>query len=410
MAVLPVYFSGAVMPAGGLVLGSTVLSGTTLWGLAVGVAAWLVFALSPWLGAMADRRVAKKRFLAVCCGGGSLATMALGLTGPGDVWLFLALFILAQACLAAGNVFYDAFLPHVAPPGQLDAVSARGFAYGYVGGGLEFAVCLALMALHGRFGLTMEAAARLSLVLTGLWWGGFSLCTLILVPEPRKSGPAWDGRSGVGWLAASVQGVRDAWAVFRRVLRHRNQRRFLLAYFFFNDGIQTAIFMATIYGKEELGLGNTVLMVTLLVIQFVAYGGALLFGRLGQAWGAKDALALSLAVWIGIVLYASVMSGPVQYFILGVAVGLVLGGSQALSRSLFAAMIPADVSASYFGFFSVMTKLSSVIGPFVFAAVRQATGSSRPATLALAVFFVAGLALLWGVDNARQEASNRPAP
>lgn len=389
VAVLPVYFAGVVVPAGGYeVLGANV-SATSLWGVAVSASAVLVFLASPLLGAVADNIGAIKKFLAFFCVAGSACTMLFAYTGQGDVFAFLLLFVTAQAAFASGNVFYDALLPHIASKDRQDAVSAKGFAFGYAGGGLQFAASLCLIAFHKDLGLSKDLAARLALVMTGLWWLGFAIVTFVMVPEPRRTG---DGSGGA--LAATRAGFRDAVKTFRKICGQKRLRRFLLAYLLYNDGIQTAIFMATIYGKEELGLSDQTLMLTLLVIQFVALFGALAFGRLGTFWGARKALMLALSIWTGIALYAAFISSATQFFVLGALVGLVLGGSQSLSRSLFSSMIPKEESAGHFGFFSIMTKLSAVAGPFLFAAARQATGSSRPAVALLAAFFLAGLFVL----------------
>lgn len=397
VAVLPVYFAGVVVPAEGYeVLGAN-FSATSLWGVAVGFSAILVFLASPWLGAVADNVGAIKKFLAFFCISGSVCTMFFAFTGQGDVFTFLFLFVAAQAAFASGNVFYDAFLPHIASKERQDAVSAKGFAFGYAGGGLQFAFSLCLIAFHNDLGLSKDMAARLALVMTGLWWAGFAAVTFVMVPEPRRSG------RGGGALAAARAGFHDAVKTFRKICGQKKLRRFLLAYLLYNDGIQTALFMATIYGKEELGLSDQTLMLTLLVIQFVALFGALAFGRLGTRWGARKALTLALCIWTGIALYAACITSATQFFVLGTLVGAVMGGSQALSRSLFSSMIPKEEAAGHFGFFSIMTKLSAVAGPFMFAAARQATGSSRPAVALLAAFFLSGLLVLNLPGGKRQE-------
>ncbi len=392
VAVLPAYFAGSIVPKEGVEILGRACSATTLWGIAVGAAALAVFLISPWLGAVADHTNSKKRFLMFFCLAGSLCTASFLFTRPDGVFPFLLLFVAAQISFVSANVFYDAFLPQIAPPEHLDAVSAKGFAYGYIGGGLQFLLSLLLIALHDQLGLDKNQAARLALAMTGLWWGGFAVTTFRLVPEP--GGPV--KRSGLFELG--LTGAREAAAVFKKVWGRKRLRRFLAAYFLYNDGVQTAIFMATIYGKEELGLSDQTLMLTLLAIQFTAFFGALGFGRLGTRFGTKKALMWSIMVWTGVAVFAAFINSSTQFFALGILVGLVLGGSQALSRSMFSAMIPAGEAAAHFGFFSIVTKLSAVAGPFVFAAATQATGSSRPATLVLALFFLGGLALLSRVD------------
>jgi MFS transporter, UMF1 family len=242
-------------------------------------------------------------------------------------------------------------------------------------------------------GIGQDDAARMSMAAAALWWFGFALVTFRDLPNP---GIQHDHRSeGRGDLReTALYGIRHSLGSLASLFRTPTVGIFLLAYLFYNDGIMTVISMSTIYGKEELGLPVTWLMLTLLFIQFVAFFGSLLFARIAKSIGAKTALSLSLVIWSGIVLYAYFITTVVQFMILGGLVGLVLGGSQALSRSMYAAMIPREESAQYFSFFSIMTKMSSIGGPFVFAIVRQLTGSSRLSVLAILFFFLLGLALL----------------
>jgi len=399
VAVLPAYFAGAMAPRG-LAVGGTTLAATTLWGLVVGLTGLAVFLLAPLLGAVADFSASRKPFLLTCCALGSAATVGLFFLTPGaagQAWLTLALFALAQTCFVAGNVFYDSFLPQVAQGhGGMDRVSGLGFACGYVGGGLHFALSLALISLHERLGLSADLAARLAMASAGLWWGGFALFTWRGLREGRPAQalpshlagaprPLAYLRAGLGRVAASSRHIRG----------QRPLLLFLVAFLLYNDGIQTVISMATIYGKEELGFSTTLLMLTLLMIQVVGIPGSLLFGRLARRLTARRALMLSLAVWCVIALWGYVLTRPWEYLLLGSMVGLVLGGSQALSRSLYGAMIPSDASAEYFGYFSVVNKFSSILGPLAFAVLRHATGSSRSAVLMLMTFFVTGLYILW---------------
>ncbi|MGE4298109.1 MAG: MFS transporter [Desulfovibrionaceae bacterium] len=404
VAVLPAYFAAAVVPAGGWNVGGHTLAATTLWGAAVSLSALIVFLAAPLLGAVADFSGSRKRFLAVCCLTGSLAATALWFAGPGLVLPVLGLFIVAQVGFVGGNVFYDALLPHVAAPygpHGMDRVSGRGFAFGYVGGGLQFGLCLALIALHHRLGLTEGQAARLAMAFAGLWWGGFALCTLALVTEPAATGTLPPGlRRLPRPLAYCRVAITRVAATSREVRANRPLLLFLLAFLLYNDGIQTTIAMATIYGKEELGIATTTLMATLLMIQFVAMAGAEAFSALAARIAARRALMVSLVAWLGVTTYAWRMTTATEYVVLGAAVGLVLGGSQALSRSLYAAMIPPDRPAEYFGYFSVVNKFSSILGPLLFAGVRHAMGSARPALLFLSVFFVLGLVLLWRLGRA----------
>jgi len=396
-AVLPVYFASVVVPKAGYHLGNTLLSASTLWGLAVSLAALLVFLVAPVLGAIADALSCKKRFLAAFCLTGSLCATLLATCGPGDALPALGLFILAQASFAGGNVFYDAFLPSLAPDSTRDALSSRGYAYGYVGGGLQFLLCLLLIAFHNQLGLSKDAAARVSLAFAGLWWAAFALPFLLFTPEARgqvKAAPSL--------VALAKDSIIRTMATTRTLVANRPLFLFLLAFFLYNDGVQTTIAMAAIYGKEELGLGETVLMTTLLLVQFVAIAGATLFARLARRVGTRAAIQVSLGAWVLIAAYASFIQSAAQYLVLGVLVGLVLAPPQALSRSLYASLIPANAPAQYFGFFSVITKFSAILGPFLFAVIRHTTGSSRAAVPAMALFFAAGMILLAKVEKPGQ--------
>ncbi len=396
VALLPAWFAEAVVPKGGWEFLGTLWPATSLWGYAVSLSAVLVFLLAPLLGAVADFSAAKRRMLMACCALGSLSTVLLYFSTPGTVLLTLLLFILAQIGFTGGNVFYDAFLPHLGPREQLDRISGSGFAWGYVGGGLQFAISLGLVAGHAQLGLEQGLAVRLAMVMAGLWWGGFALLTFARLDEVTQASPLPERLRDLPRVRAYLRIGLGRVAEHTRVLRRdRRLLVFLLAFLLYNDGIQTVIAMATIYGKEELGLSTTVLMLTLLLIQFLAIFGALGLSRLAGRLGTRPALMLSLVVWCGIAVYGYFLQHAWEYFVLGAAVGLVLGGSQALSRSLYGAMIPPEASAEYFGYYSVISKFSSIGGPLIFAVITQLTGSSRGALLALTLFFVAGLLLLW---------------
>ncbi|BBD08670.1 MFS transporter [Desulfovibrio ferrophilus] len=394
VAVLPAYFAAAVVPQGGVVVAGVTFSAASLWGYLISACALAVFILAPLLGAVADHSGFRRRFLMTFCIMGSIASVLLLTTGPGLVWWTMALFFVAQVGFVGGNVFYDAFLPHVAAPGDMDRVSGRGFAYGYLGGGLQFALSLGLIAGHAQLGLDKDLAARLAMAFAGVWWGGFALLTFRGLREPAGA-PLPGGERGVGavpaYLRLGLTRVRGVWGRARAV---PGLTMFLAAFLFYNDGVQTVISMATIYGKTELGLSNTVLMLTLLIIQFVSIFGAELFSRLAGLMTTRRALMLAVALWGGVAVYAYGMDSAAEYFAMGGIVGLVMGGSQALSRSMYARLIPADRSAEFFGYFSVVSRLSAIAGPFVFAVVAQATGSSRGAILWLVGFFAVGFVLL----------------
>jgi UMF1 family MFS transporter len=389
-AVLPIHFSQVVLPGKEIWAFGRPMAAGTLWGLTISISAAAVFIFAPVLGAAADMMRAKKRFLTAFCLAGAAAALGLGFVGPGDVFSTLLLFGTAQIAFACANVFYDAFLPEIAPPDAWDRISGRGFAFGYIGGGLHFLAGMLLITLHARFGMDQTTASRMVLGSAALWWAGFGLASFRLLGET----PHGSSCLPHGWSASIRMGIAKVLASTRILAAGGPISFFLLAFFFYNDGIQTVIVMATIFGREELGLSPAVLMSTLLMIQFVAFAGALVFSRLAEKLNVKAVLSISLVLWTGIALYALVIKGSREYFILGGMVGLVLGGSQALSRSLFARLIPSGQWAQYFGYFSVLNKLSVIAGPLVFAVCRQITGSSRLAVAVISIFFLAGLALL----------------
>ncbi len=400
--VLPAYFAEAVVGPDGVDLWGTHYEASTLWAAAVAVAAAVSFLFAPVLGAIADFTAAKKRLLLTFAYGGSLFTALLYFCGSGDVVLTLVLFIGAQVGFVGANVFYDAFLPQLVSGDRLDRMSGRGYAYGYLGGGLQFALALGLIAGHEALGMSQGTAARVAIATTAVWWAGFTIITAVLLKEEPslERVPAPYAR----WprpLAVAAVGFRRTLTTTAHVSRYRHLVLFLIAFMLYNDGIQTVITMATIFGKQELELGTTFLMVTLLAIQGVAMVGAVVFSRVADRLGTKRAVMVTLVLWSGVVIYAYFIETQVEYLVLGVVVGLVLGGSQALSRSFYGSMIPAAASAEFFGFYTVFSKFSAIWGPFAFAVIAQLTGSARLSIVALIVFFLAGLGLLALVDPAR---------
>ena len=394
----PAYFI-AIVPASGWAIAGIEFPAASLVPFAIGISAILTFLAAPVLGAIADFSAAKKRFLLFFAYFGATAALLLCFAGPGRVGATLTIFITAQTAFVAANVFYDAFLPQIATDEEMDRTSARGYAYGYLGGGLQFALSLGLVAGYAQIGISQDLAVRLAMAMAALWWGGFTLVTMRKLTEPRVATEMPEEfRNYPGVLAYAAVGISRTLKTTRKVGRFPHLLLFLIAFMFYNDGIQTVIGMATVYGRDELGLGYTPLMVTLLIVQFVAIAGAIAFGRIAARVGTKRAVMATLVVWSGIVIYAYFIQSSVEFFFLGGLVGIVLGGSQALSRSFYGSMVPASASAEFFGFYSVFAKFSAITGPFVFGFVRM-LGSSRTAILSLIVFFIVGLVLLYFVDE-----------
>lgn len=404
-ALLPIYFrEGIVGETGVAILGQTV-SATALWGYMVGSAALIVFLFAPVLGAIADFSSAKKRFLIGFAYFGSLFATLLFFCEPGYVWLSVTLYISSQVCFVGGNVFYDAFLPQLASEENIDSISARGYAFGYVGGSLQFGIALAIVSLHEQIGISQPMAVRISMAMTGIWWAGWTVLTLIYLKEDRTEHKLPDiYRNKIKILAYLSLGINRTIATAKKAGKFKHLSLFVIAYMVYNDGAHTVTSMAAIYGSDELGLEPTQLMITLLLVQFVAIGGALIFGVLAKRTGAKRAVMVSLVLWSGVVIYGYFIQTATEFFILGMVVGLVLGGTQALSRSFYGAMIPEQASAEFYGFFSVFSKFSAIWGPLTFGIIRQITGTSRLAIVSLMIFFIAGLILLSYVNEEKAKA------
>ena len=405
VALLPIYFKEGIVPAEGVAIFGQTVSATALWGFMVGGAALLVFLFAPVLGAIADFSAAKKRFLTGFAYSGSLFATLLYLCNPGDVWLAVTLYISTQVCFIGGNVFYDAFLPQIASEDQMDSVSARGYAFGYVGGSLQFGISLALVAMHDTFGISQVMAVRIGMAMAGIWWAGWTVLTLINLKEEKTEQELPEiYRNRPKPLAYLSLGISRTIATAKKVGNFKHLSLFVLAYMIYNDGAHTVTSMATIYGSEELGLSATSLMVTLLLVQVVAIGGALIFGKLANRIGAKRAVMVSLVLWTGVVIYGYFIQTATEFFVLGMIVGIVLGGIQALSRSFYGAMIPESASAEFYGFFSVFSKFSAIWGPFTFGFVKQITGTARLAIISLMVFFIVGFILLAFVNEEKAKA------
>lgn len=365
----------------------------------------------PLLGVIADFTNLKKRMLLAFAYVGAAATILLffirtdmpGLGTNGAVLLGSLLYLLANLSFGAALVFYNAFLPEIASPANRDTVSSRGFAYGYLGGGLLLLANFGLLLMMDDTAL----AVRISLASAGLWW----LLFTYLYPHQRlqQRDAARRLPPGTNFFVYGFRQVTHTLNDMRT--KYPMTLRYLIAYLIYNDGIQTVIVVASSFAADEIGIPADRLLLLVLLIQFVAFGGAFLFGHLARRLGAKQAIMISLVIWAVVVILAyAILYNEIQLFILGALIAIVLGGSQALSRSLFAQMIPRDHEAEYFGFYEISERGTSWLGPLLFAVAVQLTGSQRVAILALILFFVTGLLLLSRV-NVRQaivEAGNDP--
>lgn len=391
-AVLPIYFS-SIIPREGvefwLLERKIVLDASALWAYTISFSTLIVAVISPVLGAIADYSDSKKKFLFFYCYLGCLFSALLYFVKFGDYWMAVIFFALANIGFAGGNVFYNAFLPEIADMGEMDWISGKGYAYGYLGGGLLLVLNLLMIKRFSLFGIpNQEVGTRLSFISVGLWWGIFSIPLFAFVREKRKNLPMPGGRGYV------YQGFNKIYITFKKIKNFNELVKFLISFLIYNDGIQTVVSMAVIFGRSALNLSTTTLIGTLLLIQFIGIPGSLIFGKLAERIGSKRTIFLTLIVWIGIVFYAYFMSGSLEFWILGGFVGLVLGGSQAISRSLYGSLIPERNTAEFFGFFAISNKFASIFGPLTFGVIESITGNPRKSILSVEIFFIIGIILL----------------
>jgi UMF1 family MFS transporter len=393
-AVLPIYFV-SIVPKGGVditILGFTVHTfATPLWSYSITLAMVIVALSAPILGAIADSSQGKRKFLIFYTCLGAVFTALLVTAGYGAYLLASLFFIVALIGYAGGNVFYDAFLPEIALEGEREYVSGKGFAYGYLGGGLLLAINLLMIQEPGWFGIRdMAWGSRISFLTVGIWWGGFAIPTFLYVRD--RKGKAIEHphyiRQGFKALAHTARKIR----YFKELLK------FLTSFLIYNDGIQTVIVMAAIFGREELGFGASTLIGCLLMVQIIGFPSSLFMGRLAQRIGEKRTISICLVVYCFIVIYGYFITRPAEFWALGFLVGLVQGGSQAISRSLYSSLLPIRNSAEFFGFFAVANRFASIFGPLCFGLVANITGSVRHSILALIAFFIIGLVILTTVD------------
>ncbi|HEV7194833.1 MAG TPA: MFS transporter [Pedococcus sp.] len=362
----------------------------SLPGYVVTATTLLSAAVLPVVGALADRSPRQKSVLAWFAWVGALAATAMFFVAGSDWQLGVLLLFVANLCLGSSLVVYDAILCQIATPDERDHVSSRGWALGYLGGFVLLAINLVLVLGHGSFGLSKGGAVRVSLASAGLWWGVF---TFIPYLGLRNRPPVNLAPTSGSLVQASFGQLANT---FRHMRGYRNTLLFLLAYLFFNDGIQTVIVSSSTYGSKELGFSDSQLIMTILVVQVVAFAGALLFGRLAARFGSHRVVLDSLVVWTLVVVLAFfIPDGAFLLFVaLAVLIGIVLGGTQALSRSLFSQLIPRGREAEYFSLYQACERGTSWLGTLVFGLVHQVTGSYRWAIIALVVFFVVGGVLL----------------
>ncbi len=446
-----------------LALGSLSIRADSLFAFAVSASVLMQVSFLPVLGALADFAHLRKRLMITFSTLGAIATLAMFFITEGGHWLAALLFIIANVAFGASIVFYNAYLPDIASPKNRDHVSAKGFAYGYLGGGLLLLLNLILFLFSGSLGLDEALVIRINLASAGVWWLGFSLIAFQRLKDRDRARPIPEGETyfsigftqlatllgvprtrvmillflpllipvlflaGLPVYLALLPGLGPI-AVLAIFIINKSQSlpeamKYLVAYLLYNDGIQTVIIVSAVFGAEEIGMSVSNLGLLILTIQFVAFGGAFLFSYLAKLLGTRQAIMLSLVIWSFAVVYAFVgMRNPAplaglgitqaefEFWILGTVIALVLGGSQALSRSLFAQMIPEDQEAEFFSFYEVSERGTSWMGTFLFGAVNQVFGSLRLGVLSVIFFFISGLIVLAfvNVDQAVSQAAAAP--
>jgi UMF1 family MFS transporter len=382
-AVLPTYF-GQITQG---IFASNVA--TAYWGYVNSLSLLVVALLAPILGSIADYTGGKKRFLAGFAGMGILATSLLILVSTGDWMLALILFFFGSIGLGASYIFYDALLPHITDDDERDYISSKGYALGYVGGGLLLAANIAMI----WYIPADNWGTRLSFLTVAIWWAVFTIPLLRRVPEPPAD------RTGIEeGVKPWVAGFQRLGQTFQEIRKYRELFKFLIAFWLYNDGIGTIIKMATIYG-QEIGIGTLDLVGALLLTQFVGIPFSLLFGKISKKLGTKRSIIIGLAWYALITIGGYFMNTAWHFWALAFSVGMVQGGTQALSRSLYSQMAPKARSAEFFGFYDISSKFAGIVGPLLFGIVSQLAGESRLSIVSLIVFFLGGIFLLTRVDE-----------
>lgn len=381
-AIYNVYFNKTVVPQ------DSAIKGETWWNWANSISMIIACASGPIIGAITDYTGSKKRFFVFFWLLGVAACTALFFVHPGDVMLGFVLFILANIGFGSSVSLNNAFLTELAPPDKMDRVSSFGWAMGYVGGG----ICLALNLVMYKVIADKILAVRWCFVVVGLWWFLFSLPAVLWLKERATPKPRPPGHSLISL------GFADVASTLRNLRRYRELFLFLLAFLFFNQGIETVISNAAPFGVKAAQMTDDGIMLLVLVIQVVAGVGAFAFGRLAERAGCKRVIFLSLFIWLGVLVFAFFTTTPGMFWALGISVAVVLGGTQALARGFFAQLTPPAKSAEFFGFFAIGGRAAAALGSLLFGTISQLTGHMKWGIVSLAVFFFAGMILLAKVD------------
>ena len=406
--VFAIYFGDTIFPEAGLSVFGVTVDAEAFFGILLGIGALVLFLAMPILGAIADYSNSKKRLLQAFAYTGAVFAILTAVPGAGDLGLAIVVALIAQVGFVSANVMYEGFLPELTTPDTIDRVSARGFALGYAGGGIHLVLSLALLFFAEPLGLSEVMAQRIVIVSAGVWWAAFATFSFSRLSDDgsRPMLPP-EYLSTPRPIAYTRLGVGRIWRTTRQLIGFPQLLLFIVAFLFYNDGVLTVIKITPVFASETLELSTTTIAAVFVVIQLVAFFGALAFGWLANKAGAKRAILVSIAGWtlVTVAGYFLPVGQASAFLVVGALAGLVLGGVQALSRSLYGSMIPEDASAEFFGFYSVFSRFSAIFGPLIFAGVDILTGSARLSILFLTAFFVIGGALLAAVDVDRARAS-----
>lgn len=380
-------------------------AGQIAWGWGIGGTMFTAALLSPVLGAIADANASKRRWLTGTTLAGSLASMLMFFATPDRPWLLVGLFLVTSLSFELAQGFYNAFLPEIVDDEQMGRVSAWSYGAGYVGGGIALAIAFGIFLLGDKLGIPQDDhfRERFCLLLMGLWWLGFSLPTLVSLKD--KGGPR---HAKLPCRALTRQAFAEVRRTISRVREFRMLAIFLLGFLIFNDGVQTVISQASVFGSVELKMETIEMLQMILMIQFVAFPGALAVGWIADRVGQKQTLVGCLLVWIALIASAFFVTTKAEFWIMAVVVALVMGGTQSVSRTIMGQMTPEKHSAEFFGFFNLSGRATSVFGPFFFSTILATTGSAHKAIVSLLVFFIVGTLIILplNVERGRREALN----
>ena len=397
-------------------VGADVNQSTAMLGFGNSIASLFVALMAPLLGAIADRGSLKKKFMIFFAYLGVLMTAGLYLVEKGDWMVAIFVYVMGVIGFSGSNIFYDSLLPSVADESKVDSVSSLGFAMGYLGGGLLFLLNVVMTLQPAIFGLAdASEAVRWSFVSVAFWWGAFTFITIAWVPEPEIGNKKRQG-------SLVSDGFNQLYRTFQEIRHLKTVLLFLLSYWFYIDGVDTIIKMAVDYGIS-IGFESNDLIIALLIVQFVGFPAALIFGRLGERWGVRPSIFLAIVVYIAVTIWGTMMREKYEFYVLAIVIGLVQGGIQALSRSYYSRLIPKNQAAEYYGFYNMLGKFAAIIGPALMAVVgltmrnvlmpesptaeqliEVGQDASRWSIASIIVLFVIGGTLLFFVDEEKGRA------